>query len=39
MTKIIPGVNDMGTTHPHLAAELVDIDPTTIIAGTDRKLT
>jgi len=32
-----PGYNDLATTHPTLAGELVDADPATIIAGSDRK--
>lgn len=36
--KVLPGFNDMATTHPTLAVELVDTDPTTIVAGTNRML-
>jgi hypothetical protein len=36
--KILVGFNDMATTHPHLAAELVDVDPTKVMAGTGKKL-
>jgi hypothetical protein len=32
--RVLPGYNDMATTRPDLVAELVDTDPTTIIAGT-----
>jgi DNA-directed RNA polymerase subunit RPC12/RpoP len=35
---VLPGFNDMATTHPHLAAEVAGTDPTTVIAGTHRKL-
>lgn len=31
--RILPGFNDLGTTHPGLAAELVDVDPTTVTFG------
>lgn len=34
----IVGVNDLQTTHPDLAKELVDTDPTTVKAGTNRKV-
>jgi hypothetical protein len=37
--SVLRGFNDMATTHPNLAAELVDIDPTSVMAGTSRKLT
>ena len=36
--KFVPGVNDMATTHPDLAAELVGTDPTTVMAGTGKTL-
>jgi hypothetical protein len=36
--QVLVGFNDMATTHPHLAAELVGTDPTTVVAGTTRKL-
>lgn len=35
---VFPGKNDMATTHPELARELVGTDPTTVIAGGDKKL-
>ena len=35
--KVMPGFNDMATTHPELAAELVG-DATKVIAGTPKKL-
>lgn len=35
--RVKAGVNDMATTHPQLAAELVG-DPTTVLAGTNRTL-
>jgi len=31
--RILPGFNDLATTHPELAAELVDIDPATVTFG------
>ncbi len=37
--RLLPGFNDLATTHPQLAAELVGTDPTTVMAGTDRVLT
>jgi hypothetical protein len=37
--RVLPGFNDMATTRPDLAKDLIDADPTTIIAGTDRVLT
>lgn len=36
--RFIAGVNDMATTHPRLAAELVGTDPTTVMAGTGKTL-
>jgi hypothetical protein len=36
--RVLPGFNDMATTRPDLAAELVGTDPTTIIAGTNKSL-
>ncbi len=36
--RVLPGFNDMATTRPDLAAELVGTDPTTVIAGTTRPL-
>lgn len=35
---VLPGFNDMATTRPDLAAELVDVDPKTITAGTSKRL-
>ena len=35
---VIPGQTDMATTHPELAKQLVCTDPTTIKAGTAKKL-
>ena len=35
---LVPGVNDLATTYPHLAAQLVGTDPTTIMANTNRML-
>ena len=36
--KFVPGVNDMATTRPDLAAELVGTDPATVMAGTGKTL-
>jgi hypothetical protein len=36
--RVLRGFNDMATTRPDLAAELVGTDPTTIIAGTNKYL-
>ncbi len=36
--KVLPGFNDMATTHPSMAAELVGTDPTTVVAGTQKIL-
>ncbi len=36
--RVLPGFNDMATTHPSMAAELVDTDPTTVVAGTEKIL-
>jgi hypothetical protein len=36
--KVLPGFNDMATTHPDLAKELVGTDPRTVIAGTNKTL-
>ena len=33
--KVIPGVNDLATTHPALAAEALGWDPTTLVAGSN----
>jgi hypothetical protein len=33
---VLPGFNDIATTHPHLASEAVDWDPTTVIAGSSK---
>jgi DNA-directed RNA polymerase subunit RPC12/RpoP len=35
--RVMPGVNDLATTHPHLATEAV-FDPTTITFGVGRKM-
>ena len=37
-TKVMPGFNDMATTHPSMAADLVGTDPTTVVAGTEKIL-
>jgi hypothetical protein len=34
----IPGETDLATTHPELAAQAAEWDPTTVKAGTNRKL-
>jgi hypothetical protein len=36
--KVETGFNDLATTHPDLAKEAFGWDPTTVIAGTNRKL-
>jgi hypothetical protein len=36
--KVIPGVNDLATTHPELAKEAHGWDPRTVLAGTNKKL-
>ena len=36
--RVLPGFNDLATTRPDLAAELVGTDPTTVIAQTSRIL-
>jgi hypothetical protein len=36
--KVLVGFNDLATTHPEIAMRLVDIDPTTISKGSNRKL-
>ena len=35
---VLAGFNDLATTHPELAAEADGWDPTTMIAGTDKKV-
>jgi predicted GIY-YIG superfamily endonuclease len=37
--QVLAGFNDLASTHPHIAAELVDLNPETVIAGTSKKLT
>ena len=34
---VLAGFNDIATTHPQLASEAVDWDPTTVMAGSSRK--
>jgi hypothetical protein len=34
---VLPGFNDLATTHPELASELVETDPSTISMGTNKK--
>jgi len=36
--KVLPGFNDLATTHPDLAKEASGWDPKTVIAGTNKKL-
>jgi hypothetical protein len=36
--RVLPGFNDMATTHPDLARDLVGTDPTTVFAGTQKIL-
>ncbi len=36
--EVLSGFNDLATTHPTLAAELRDIDPTTITPGSNKKV-
>ena len=36
--KVLKGFNDLATTHPDLAKEAVDWDPSTVIAGSHKKL-
>ena len=36
--KVLAGFNDLATTHPELAKEAFGWDPTTVIAGTNKKL-
>jgi len=36
--KILIGENDLATTHPHLAKEAHEWDPTTVVAGSNKKL-
>lgn len=36
--QVLPGFNDLATTHPELASEADGWDPTTVIAGTNKML-
>ena len=36
--KVLVGFNDIGTTHPDLVEQIVDVNPQTLIAGTNRKI-
>lgn len=36
--KVLPGFNDLTTTHPHLVKWVDGWDPTQVIAGTEKKL-
>ena len=36
--RVIPGINDMATSHPELAAQADGWDPTSLVAGTHKKL-
>jgi NAD-dependent SIR2 family protein deacetylase len=35
---VVPGKNDMATTHQHLVSELIGINPSSVVAGTGKKL-
>jgi len=35
--RVMPGFNDLCTTHPKLAAEIVDIDSATVSAGSNKR--
>jgi|LauGreDrversion4_2_1035121.scaffolds.fasta_scaffold88913_3 hypothetical protein len=37
--RVLPGFNDLLTTHPHLALELVDGSPNSVSKGSDKKFT
>ncbi|TRZ85962.1 MAG: hypothetical protein D4R83_05510 [Streptomycetaceae bacterium] len=36
--KVFAGYNDLATTHPHIAAQAHNWDPSTVMAGTDKRL-
>ena len=36
--KVLKGLNDLATTHPELAAQVIEGDPTKVSAGSHRKL-
>lgn len=36
--KVLEGYNDLSTTHPEIAKELLDTNPTTVISGSNKKL-
>jgi Probable Zinc-ribbon domain len=36
--QLVVGINDMATTHPELAAEALNFDPKSIVAGTAKRL-
>ncbi|HGY5549738.1 MAG TPA: zinc-ribbon domain-containing protein, partial [Prochlorococcus sp.] len=38
MAKLVPGVNDLATLHPDVAAEADGWDPSTIHAGSNKKM-
>ena len=38
MPKLVPGVNDLATLHPHLVAEADGWDPSTLVAGTNKEM-
>ena len=38
MAKLIPGQNDLATTHPEIAAQAHGWDPTTLSAGSNKKM-
>ncbi len=37
--KLLPGFNDIATTHPHLLDEIIEGDPTTVGKGSAKKFT
>ncbi len=36
--RVLPGYNDLATTNPDLAKEIIEVDPTTITRGSNRKV-
>ena len=36
--KVITGINDVATLHPHLVAEADGWDPSTVLAGNEKKM-
>ena len=37
--KVLPGFNDIATTHPHLLVEVIEGDPTSVSKGSEKKFT